>query len=109
MKRLPDNMDVTADRMLRGKTVYPCARVDVPCFNRHTLREAAAVLHELANALTRYSLNPPGETLSDSTALGMARQSIHAANMVLLELKKRDIAEHKRASVIKFGVERKSA
>jgi hypothetical protein len=28
--------------------------------------------------------------------------------MVLLDLKKRDIAEHKRANVIKFGVERKA-
>lgn len=100
--------DFTADGMVKGKTLYTCARLDVPVFNRHTLREAAAVLHELANALTRFSLNPPGETLSDSTALGMAARSVHAAAGTLLDLKKRDIAEHKRATVIKFGVERKA-
>ena len=98
----------TANAMVRGGHIYACARLDIPVFNRRTLRESAQVLHEIANALTRYSLNPPGETLSDATALSMASRQIRAANAMLLDLKKRDIAEHKRANVVKFGVERKA-
>jgi hypothetical protein len=102
-----DEANWSKDGMDKKKRLYPCARLDIPVFDRRTLRECAVVLHELANALTRFSLNPPGETLSDSTAIGMAISQVWAANESLLAFKKRDIAEHRRANVIKFGVERK--
>jgi hypothetical protein len=105
----------SADGMVRGTQVYASGRIDIPLFNRRTLRDAAEELHQLANALTRYSLNPPGEILSDATALGMARTHVRATNARMLLLKKRDadehrraVAEHKRANVVKFGVERKT-
>lgn len=108
MVRIKDDDNIpSANAMVRHGHIYACARLDVPVFNRRTLRESAQVLHEIANALTRFSLNPPGETLSDATALSMASRQIRAANGMLLELKRRDIAEHKRASVVKFGTERK--
>ena len=95
----PDPM--TADRLGR-----PSVRLDIPVIDRRSLRDVADLLHHLANTLQRLSLNPPGETLRDRTALVMAQDAVRLANKQFLRMKKDDIAASKR-NVIKFGTERK--
>ena len=101
-------MDAWAKDTVAGDLLgRPCARLDIPTIDRRTLQDVGAVLHELANTLTRLSLNPPGETLRERTALVMAQDAVKLANKHMRRLLKQDEAEIKRAKVMKFGVERK--
>lgn len=99
------------DRVILGRAT---ARVDIPVLNRRSLRDEAELLHQLANTLTRLSLNGPDETLTDRSALVLAQNAVFGCQAALRRIKADDearIAEAKVADKIKavpkWGVERK--
>lgn len=99
------------DKAILGRAT---GRVDIPLLNRRSLRDAAQLLHELANTLTRLSLSGPGETLADRSALVLAQNAIYGCQAAMRDLRKEDEARIKEAevkekikAVPKWGVERK--
>lgn len=107
--------DWAADRMVEAIIGRATARVDIPVINRRSLRDEAELLHQLANALTRLSLDGPGETLADRSALVLAQNAIYGCQAALRRIKLEDEARIKEARVAeklravpKFGVERKA-
>lgn len=66
------------------------ARIDVPIMSRPGLKDASRRLHELANALQRLSLHGPTETLSERSALMLAKAEVQAAQANMKAIWKRE-------------------
>lgn len=76
------------DQMLIGRDR---ARLDIPTMSRPSLKDVSRRLHELANTLQRLSMHGPTETLSDRSALMLARAEVHAAQANLKAIWKREL------------------
>lgn len=110
-----DLPDWAADPLGHAILGRATARVDIPVINRRSLRDEAELLHQLANTLTRLSLNGPDETLTDRSALVLAQNAIYGCQAAMRRIKGDDEARviearvaGKIKAVPKWGVERKA-
>lgn len=87
------------------------AKLTIPIVTLEGVKQAAEMLHELANALARQAAVQPGDPRNDDLIrLGMARQAVYLAQAEMRALKKREIdtikdmvAAEKTAEIHAFG------
>ena len=79
------------------------ARLDVVIMSRKGLKDCARRLHELANALQRLSMHGPTDTLSDRSALMLARSEVQAcqANLKAIWKREKELRGEAKATAVK--------
>jgi len=88
------------------------AKLTVPMITLEGVKQAADLLHELANTLGRHATRQPGDPRNDDLVrLGMCRSAVHQAQHILKRIKKAEIQvledireEDRKAEIRSFGI-----
>ena len=91
------------------------AKLTVPMVSLQGLRDSAELLHQLANALQRFTMQEPGVAFTIIERLGMAQRACYQAQASMRAIKARELAieadakvAEKIKAVPRWGVERKA-
>lgn len=88
------------------------AKLTIPMITLEGVKQAADLMHELANTLGRLSARQPGDPRNDDVVrLGMCRSAVYQTQHILKRLKKTEIQtledlrdEDRKAEIRSFGI-----